>query len=230
MKNVKFMLIMSSILFMSLNSLKAQEDKFFVFGLKAGIDVASMSGFKGYNNISGSSAHLSFIGGITLDFNIATKWAILSGLEYTTKGVDLTHSSTESKQIVPDYRANYLQLPIHAGYKLKTSDDSNVIFHGGPYLAYGVGGHVEWRSEISTSNHVDIFRNDLMQRFDYGLGIGITIDTKNFAFNLGYDHGLKNIIRSDFKFPDRPTANSDGLSIKNRAIHLTFGWKYRLGF
>lgn len=220
-QNLSFILI---VLFLITSfQLKAQEDRFFTIGLKGGIDIASMSAFKGYRYVNSSQVHINFIGGITADFELDSHWMIVSGLEYMTKGVNLIQGSTENSAVLPNYRAKYIQLPMHIGYKVKSSEYSHVIFHLGPYFAYGIGGKIH----VNSKDRLETFGETGMKRVDYGIGAGITIDTKNFSFNFGYDHGLNSIPRSTFVFPYMPHINSKVLSVKNRVFQITFGYKFR---
>lgn len=208
----------------------AQDNRKVVFGIKAGMDVSTFSGFKHNDYAKSTSAKIGFTGGITVDVNLPHNLIILSGLEYVQKGMNL--ETTDAILITkPYYKAQYIQLPIHLGYKIKTEEKSNLIFHLGPYFAYGVGGEIKWRDKnFKMDSKMDFFDKDLFNRFDYGLGIGVNIDTKNFALNIGYDYGLSNIAKSSFYFPDRTNIDAKGISVHTRNLHITLGYKFRLGY
>lgn len=210
------------------HSICAQEDKFCVIGIKAGINLSYMSGFKHNDYAQKIKSEVGFTGGITIDLSVAPHWAILSAIEYVPKNVNFEMNTTEISTIIPSYKSKYLQVPIHAGYKLKTAEDSKIIFHLGPYFAYGLNGDIEWQDRnTQLSKIVDFFHKDLFHRFDYGLGLGINVDTKNFALNVGYDHGLRSINKSTFYFPDKDYIDTDDLSIQTRNFYITLGYKFR---
>lgn len=209
----------------------AQDDNFFTFGIKAGANLSSFRGFKHNGYATGDKAQVRFMAGITTDFSLSRQWAILSGLEYVKKSTNLDMKIPEIDAMAPYYNTCYLQMPIHFGYKLKTAEDSNVIFHLGPYFAYGTSGDVEWvNRDTQMPSIFYLFKEDAFSRFDYGMGIGINVDTKNFAINIGYDQGLKNIAKSDFSFPDKEYLDATGISVHTWSLYLTIGYKYRLGY
>lgn len=225
----KYLVFILSITILSCSNLiYAQNERFFTLGVKAGFNFTTLSGIN-HNNYPGKTKmEVEFTGGITTDFSISRQWSILSGLEYMSKDADTKMESGELTATIPYYNSKYLQLPIHAGYKLWINGDSKVVFHAGPYFAYGIGGEIKWKDKDSQLyRYIDFFDEKLFNRFDFGIGIGATIDTKNFAFNVGYDHGLKNITKSSFYFPDRTDIDTEGISIHTRAIHVTIGWKFR---
>lgn len=221
------------ILFISLFSyslvLNAQDDKFFTFGVKIGGNLSFFSGFTHNNYAEKVKPQTGFIAGITGDFAVSRHFTILTALEYVPKNANFKMKYAEISTTIPYYKSKYLQLPIHLGYKLKTSDDSNVIFHLGPYFAYGVNGEITWKDKNTQMPSIaDFFSENTFDRFDYGLGIGINIDTKNFALNVGYDLGLKNITGSNMHFPDKDYIDAKDASIKTRSIYITLGYKFRL--
>jgi len=231
MKKLRFLFILSIVSTICTSTIYAQDDKFFTFGLKAGANLTTMSGF-GHNGYSDKTKpEIEFTAGFTADLAITRHWTILTALEYVPKGLSLDRYSSEYSTTIPYYKAKYLQLPIHVGYKIKSSDDSNVIFHIGPYFAYGIGGDIQWKdSNNKIGRKAKFFEKDQFNRFDCGLGIGVNVDTKNFAFNVGYDHGLIDITKSSFEFPDTSNIDAEGISVKTRCLYLTIGYKYRLGF
>jgi hypothetical protein len=191
---------------------------------RGGIDLTLMSGFK-YNDYS-TKLHpeVSFMGGVSVNWNLAEKWRMFTGIDYISKAVSLEMPKTEVSRNIPYYKPKYLQLPLHLGYQIKAYEIANVYFHLGPYIAYGVGGEITWE-ERQGKKRTNFFTENKFDKLDYGLGAGVYIDYKSLAINLGYDHGLKNITASDFKFPDKPDLNADGISIKNRCIYFTIGYK-----
>lgn len=235
MKKSLFIILLFYIINCS-SSVHAQNDKFFIFGIKMGGSLSNLSGFDHNNYVDKTNPKLNFVAGITTDFTLSQHWTILSGLEYTSKGAesDVEYFDTKTRTII-NYNASYLQIPIHIGYKVKSAENSNVIFHLGPYFSYGVGGDIIWREKSTTQTTAGsykkaFFSDNLFKRFDYGLGIGVNVDTKNFALNVGYDLGLNNITGSGFYFPDRKDIDPSGISIKTSSLHVTLGYKFRLGY
>lgn len=100
----------------------------------------------------------------------------MSGLEFTNKGYKYDYDGF--KETV---HANYLQLPIHVGYKMNIAEGTKFVLHAGPYLAYGVGGSK------------DYFGDGGAKRFDAGLGLGVGLELNQFVVGVGDDFGLVNV-------------------------------------
>lgn len=182
-------------------------------GVKAGINLSNMSG-----DLENTKAKIGFNVGVTADYNLTPNVALLTGVEFTTKGL-------KGKGIASGNSINlsYLQLPIHIGYKLDVAEGSKIIFHAGPYLAYGINGKYKEKEDGVTTS-VDIFKKydgvTLLKRFDFGVGFGVGAEFGQIGIGLGYDFGLTNI---NDGFSDE---NDKKISIKNQAAYLTVGYKF----
>ncbi len=100
----------------------------------------------------------------------------------------------------------YLEIPIHAGYLYRVSDDVAIFGDAGPYLAFGLFGKSGGMGVFSdTGWH--------WNNFDMGLGFRAGLEFKrHFTLSVGYDFGLVNVI--------------DNTSMKNRNFMMTLGYKF----
>lgn len=208
MKTIK--LLLAATLIMVGVSLNAQDNQF-TFGVKAGVNMSNMD----IKHID-TKVKFGYNIGVTVDYAINQDWYILSGLQYTTKGTKIDYSIFEAK-----LNAAYLQLPIHAGYKLEIAPETKLVFHAGPYFAYGINGKAkastnyfeeledEWGIEGTGKSNTF----DTIDRFDMGLGLGVGIEFGKFGLDLGWDYGLINI------------AKEDGTT-RNGNAYLTVGYKF----
>ena len=96
--------------------------------------------------------------------------------------------------------ANYLEIPVHMGYKHAINDKFAVYGEAGPYLAFGLFGKSDFDLEIeygdinsSSIIKVSTFGNDgfKLKRFDIGFGFraGVEIQ-KKYTVSIGYDLGF----------------------------------------
>lgn len=210
MKTFKLLLVATLILVgVNLNA----QDKPFTFGVKAGANMSTMTG-----DIEDSKVKLGFNIGVTVDYAINQDWYILSGLQYTTKGVKIEYNFADE-----DYKstinAAYLQLPIHVGYKLEIAPETKLVFHAGPYLAYGVNGKIkesgtEVINDTAIPYSVKVNTFDFMKRFDAGLGLGVGAEFGKFGVDLGWDFGLVNVVKE---------GNNTN---RNGNAYLTVGYKF----
>lgn len=181
-------------------------------GVKGGVN---MSNFYG-DELDDQNVKIGFHIGLAADYEIAYNSAIQTGLFFTTKGAKYSESIGDASA---DFTVNpmYLQLPVHYAYKLDVTPGTRIVFHAGPYVAYGIGG----KSKLSGSlgdwdggTEWDVFGDDGFKRFDAGLGLGVGAEFGPILLDLGWDMGLVNI------------ADSNSGDIKNQNAYLSVGYKF----
>ena len=104
---------------------------------------------------------------------IGNVWSFQTGLNFISKGVK-GNGVTDAWDVV-DVTINqlYLELPLMVGARIHTASNFDLLFKGGPYLAYGVGG----KTKIDgVSEKADTFGDDGLKRFDAGLGLGVAFE------------------------------------------------------
>ncbi len=169
------------------------------FGVKGGLNASSLS------NIEDAVGKLGFNAGVTADYQLAGSLYVLSGLEYTTKGAEISIPGS-----IQDYTStlSYLQLPIHAGYKMSIADNTRLVLHAGPYLAYALSAKTKAGSE--KTNVI----NDT-NRFDAGLGGGAKVELGKISVGLGVDYGLTTVNK-----------DTEGGKSRNMNASLSVGYKF----
>jgi hypothetical protein len=104
---------------------------------------------------------------------------------------------------------NYLELPIHPGYKFNLGKHTKLLFEVGPYLAYGLGG----KSAVGRKMFSDYY----FKRFDVGMDAVIGLEfNKHVQLKLSYQHGLRQLQHD--KYGD--------LDYYNRGFNLSIGYKF----
>ena len=190
-----------TVLFLTAMSINAQEKKI-TFGVKAGLNLSNITSDKrNYNNTKTKSG---FHGGITLDYAFTPQWYLLTGLEYTSKGVKIELSTRDQ-----DVTAAYVQLPVSAGFKLQASDDIAVLVGAGFYFAYGIHGKIK-----QGSFEQDTFSDVALKKFDSGVNIGASLEWQKLCFGLGSELGFVNIMQKN---------NNEA---KTRNFTLSAGYKF----
>lgn len=201
------------------------QEKPFTFGVKAGANMSTVTG-----DIEDTKVRFGYNVGVTVDYAFTENWFILSGLEYTTKGVN-------GKKVLgmkPTLNAAYIQLPIHAGYKLNVSPSTKIVFHAGPYVALGVNGKIKIKNinfdvledfldedeieviEAINNSNINTFGN-LMNRFDFGIGLGIGAEFGKINAGIGYDFGLLNVAKN---------IGGNDLTLRNGNAYISVGYKF----
>lgn len=204
-------------------------------GVKAGINISDFTDFS-----EESANKVGFNAGITVDYAFSNGFFLLSGLEFYNRKMkydyDDNGTTLTTPFSIPDgtIKAMYLQVPLHAGYRLELSRDWSVAIHGGPYIAYGIGGRVEkgdWVYKEGVSE--PIFLNDFIakeaygfrrvhytfgksgtfDRLDWGLGLGLMLEYQRVNLGVNYDFGLLDVSKG----------NND---VKVRTGYLTVGYRF----
>lgn len=181
MKTFKIFLFLSVLLVANIN---AQEKKT-TFGIKAGLNLSDITSDKGnYNN---TKTKAGFHAGITLDHAFTSRWYLLTGLEYTSKGVKIELSSADQ-----NVTAAYVQLPVSVGYKFQVSEDMAILVNAGSYFAYGIHGKIK-----QGSYEQDTFGELTLKRFDSGMNLGVALEWQKLCFSLGGELGFVNIMQKN---------------------------------
>lgn len=180
-------------------------------GIKGGVNLSNYYG----DELTDKNAKVGFHVGVMGEYETSYNVALQTGLFFTTKGL-----KTENPEWEAEYTENlmYLQLPVHFAYKVDVTPGTRVVFHAGPYIAYGVGGSRKASvGSITGEWDVDnIFGDGETQYkpFDAGLGLGVGAEFGQILFDLGWDMGLVNFSRA-----------TDG-DLKNQNAYLSVGFRF----
>ena len=194
---------------------------------------------------------IGFHGGITAEYMFSPSFGIQTAILYSEKGTKLTFTEIKTNveegsvayKVYVTPRVGYLEMPLHAVYKLPLGTASSINFSAGPYIAYGVTEvfkvhyDLEFTGKIardtkqqirenlddaaeviqdSFNETIVLFKEDgLLTPFDFGAGLAIGCELHGFEAKIGMDMGLKNIYRE-----------KEDYSIKNTNIYLSLGYKF----
>lgn len=138
-------------------------------------------------------------------------------------------------------KANFLDIPIHLGYKYAINDKVSVFGEVGPYFAIGLFGKSEevfieglGQDMEQTTTKVNTF--DTMKRFDVGAGLKFGIEfNRKYSLAIGYDWGFINLYdkkanadTGDFGesgFDEDYTLDLTP-SIKSKNLSVSIGYKF----
>ena len=200
MKRFKLLLLIAFLGMVSL--LNAQTSS---FNIKGGLNMSSIYG----DDLNDAKMKLGFHIGVGADFGFTPNLFLQTGLFYTVKGSKTVTDAPIS--VTGD--ANYLQLPVHLAYKMDVTPGTKIVFHAGPYVAYGIGGKIKFGDqEINTFNK----DTGVFKTFDAGAGIGIGAEFGKILVDLGWDMGLINIAQE---------GEGSG-NVKNKNAYISLGYKF----
>lgn len=200
-------------------------------GVKAGLGISNLSGI-----LEDNKTKIGYNAGLTIDFEVAPSFYLVSGLEFTTKPLEGVKGNSigdlENGWLVTASRiktnASYLQIPAHMAYKLNLSEDTKISFHVGPYVAYGIGGetealmakivmypghNTEGQSTSVTTSENKTFGSGGFKHLDLGFSGGVTFELMRFNVNVDYDLGITKHEPIDLK-------------VRNGKVYFSLGYKF----
>lgn len=141
------------------------------WNVNAGIGMSSWYG----DDSDGADAKFAYKVGVGLEVPFANTdvWSFQTGLNFISKGVKGAGLNDDWDVVDVTINQLYLELPLMVGARIHTASNFDLLFKGGPYLAYGIGGKAK---ADGVSEKVDTFGDDGLKRFDAGLGLGVAFE------------------------------------------------------
>jgi hypothetical protein len=200
-----FKTVLTIVVLIAWHFTSAQEDNL-TLGVKGGFGMST------FQDTQHTKSKPGLVAGVTVDYNIASGLYILSGIEYIVKGTKVDGGGGNGDRA----NLNYLQLPVHIGYKYELMPGIKLVADIGPYLAYGIGGEIKYKAIGNTEAYeTNSFDNGVYKRFDLGMGLGVGAEVNQINIRIGYDYGMLKI--QDF------SAVKD---IQNASVTFTLGYKF----
>ena len=209
MKKILVLFVLTAIAMVSVN---AQDN--LKWGVMAGMNVSKYT-FTGFDNRVGFHAGVKAELGLSQEASGAyMDFAAL----LTLKGAKIDGGSLASIKFNP----YYLEVPVRVGYKYAVNEDFALFGSVGPYLAVGLFGKAKLKvdgdiadiAELGgNSMSEDIFGDDGLKRFDFGLGLKAGVEfSKKYQVAISYDFGLVEVIKE--------------VGMKNRNLMISLGYMF----
>ena len=209
---MKKVLLFFVLVAMSVVSVNAQDN--LKWGVMAGMNVSKYT-------ITGFDSRIGFHAGVKAELGLSQE-ASGAYMDFaallTLKGVKIDGGSIASIKFNP----YYLEVPVHVGYKYAVNDDFALFGNVGPYIAVGLFGKVKAKvdgniadlGELGTNSaSEDIFGDDGLKRFDFGLGLKAGVEfSKKYQLAISYDFGLVEVAKD--------------LGMKNRNLMISLGYMF----
>ena len=209
MKKILVLFVLTAIAMVSVN---AQDN--LKWGVMAGMNVSKYT-FTGFDNRVGFHAGVKAELGLSQEASGAyMDFAAL----LTLKGAKIDGGSIATVKFNP----YYLEIPVHVGYKYAVNENFALFGSVGPYLAVGLFGKAKLKvdgdiadiAELGgNSMSEDIFGDDGLKRFDFGLGLKAGVEfSKKYQVAISYDFGLVEVIKE--------------VGMKNRNLMISLGYMF----
>ncbi|MBD3592116.1 porin family protein [Bacteroides sp. GM023] len=209
---MKKVLLFFALVAISVVSINAQDN--LKWGVMAGMNVSKYT-------ITGFDSRIGFHAGVKAELGLSQE-ASGAYMDFaallTLKGAKIDAGSLASFKMNP----YYLEVPVHIGYKYAVNDDFALFGSAGPYIAVGLFGKfkakvdgdlVDLEEFGGNSMSEDIFGDDGLKRFDFGLGLKAGVEfSKKYQVAISYDFGLVEVAKD--------------LGMKNRNLMLSLGYMF----
>jgi hypothetical protein len=185
----------------------------------SGTESATVSDAQGFSSGDASRIKLGMHIGTNLNYKVIGNFQVQTGFFVTKKGYKkyVWEERTETglsrlDESWYEATANYIQVPLNIGYELSFLKDMAFNINGGLYVAYGYGnkGRIKYDALATTlesgqdpvyavpdGTYEELtFSDTRWDRPDYGLNGSIGFIYSIYTINLGYEHGLHNVIRN----------------------------------
>jgi Outer membrane protein beta-barrel domain len=224
--NIRTILLSGALLMVGFGAL-SQDNQKVSFGIRGGF---------GYQNINGDDQRGNKLEfdmvprynvGIVLEIPLANQFFVQPSLLYATKGAK-TNNNYLNLDMSSDVNLGYLELPVNFVYK-PTLGKGNLIVGIGPYIAYGIGGQIEYnRDGISTEEDIeftDEYSTDILtdQKYYKPLDYG-----GNIMFGYQFAGGLSAQLNAQLGMADIRAENT--MQPNSQAIFKNTGFGISLGY
>ncbi|WP_291593076.1 porin family protein [Bacteroides sp.] len=217
---MKKVLLFFALVAISVVSINAQDN--LKWGVMAGMNVSKYT-------ITGFDSRIGFHAGVKAELGLSQE-ASGAYMDFaallTLKGAKIDGGAIASLKFNP----YYLEIPVHIGYKYAVNDDFALFGSVGPYIAVGLFGKaklnmgsafddlaemegIEIEGMEGKSLSEDIFGDDGLKRFDFGLGLKAGVEfSKKYQVAISYDFGLVEVAKDS--------------GMKNRNLMLSLGYMF----
>jgi len=158
------------------------------FGVKAGLNLASITGDETDEIDSRTSIHI----GVVAEFEISDKFSFQPELLYSSQGAKYSYSEIEfNYSMEGEFKLDYLNIPLMAKYYVS----EGFSIEAGPQIGILLSAEDEWEVNFDgeTDSGTDDIKDDVSS-IDFGLnfGVGYKLDS-GINFGARYNLGLSNL-------------------------------------
>ena len=175
---------------------KKQRDKTpLTWGIRAGMNYATIL------NAPAGQGVIGFNVGGNLDVGFCNWFHLQTGLYLSMKGVDAEYEVRETPlpatvgasvtyevhHYYDRFSPIYLEIPVLASFRIGLSDNADIQFGVGPYIAYTPHHEQQYHHEMYGRW---TYQSEEISQFDFGLQANIGASIKHFYIGVGYQIGI----------------------------------------
>ena len=179
--------------------------------------------------------------------NFSQKGATLFGtLQNGGSIFQLANNPSIENAINAAMKMNYIDIPVLVNARFAVPVIGNLFVQAGPYVAFGIGSSTRFNTgnqaldgigndllNIFNGNQkLDVFKDNIMDKLDYGLQLGAGVEFSRFLVSAGYQLGLKGLASKDKTVAENvdvigneiKSAIGDGT--KNSSFYVSVGYRF----
>ena len=196
------------------------------WNVKAGMNASKVTNYALSDEDSDMKPGYQF--GAGMDYFFTKSWGIQSSLMVVSKGVKWSGDTYigDPDYGIYHYQPNasynntenriYIEIPLMLAYRVNLSNTIRLVFNGGGYAGYGIGGKTNFTYNLY-GGPTEKYKGNTFSRgekFDYGLCAGTALEFKNrYTVNLFGEWGLTSAHTYVIKTPGKNANQTYGLSI-----------------
>lgn len=193
------------------------------WNVKAGMNVSKVT------NYLDSEMKLGYQFGVGMDYFFTDSWGIQPSLMLVSKGVKWKRETyigelPDDLPFFPELNASsnntenrmYIEMPVMLAYRINLSNTLKLVFNGGGYVSYGIGGKSNFTYNLYDGTTQKYKGNTFSrgEKFDYGLGAGTALEFNNrYTVNLFGEWGLTSADTNVISYHKKNANQTYGLNI-----------------
>ena len=168
-------------------------------------------------------------------------------LSRALSGLSLSGTSGSTMDAIENVAAqmNYMDIPILLNARIDVPVIGTAFVQAGGYVAFGIGSNAEYGTGLDLGSiaggttgtgvlpNIDLFKQNVMDKIDYGFQIGAGVEFVGFQLTAGYQLGLKDLgIKEGATVKEAVTAVEDATKAaiasgtKNSAFFVSVGYRF----
>ena len=201
------------------------------FGLKAGLNVATLGDFEEDQSFLDKSPRLGFVGGAFARYPFADIVSAQVEVLYSQKGVKFESVSQPTASISQGeggaselrYNLDYIEVPVLLRVSPQVDPTLDVGVFAGPAIAFKVNESVV---SVFDGTETDISGSeDFFKSTDVGIAAGADVGSGPFAVDLRYTFGLTNVA-DPVTINEAKGIGGGALDLKNGVFSATFVYRF----
>ncbi len=117
------------LILVSINAQTQSRERLLSFGVNTSVNITNVSG----GDFKSKTPMMGYGIGVVMDYGLKSAYMKL-GVSFVQREFKVMDEGTAEQTA----SMTYLHVPLHAAYRINVSENKKLVFHGGPFIAYGL--------------------------------------------------------------------------------------------